>query len=77
LDLYQWLDADSCDGSDDPLGDYALMNYDKLTGAQIEVWIDELERHWPAIGAVAAVALAGDPVNTELVKAIIDQFRTG
>jgi hypothetical protein len=74
--VWDWLDAGSDNGWD-PLGDYTLMDYDNLTEAQIALWIEELEPHWPAIVAVAAIALAGDPVNTEVVEALIDQNRDG
>ncbi|MGO9350786.1 MAG: hypothetical protein ACLP3C_08120 [Mycobacterium sp.] len=73
--VWDWLDADSDNGRD-ALGDYTLMDYDNLTEAQIAIWTDELERHWPAIVAVAAVAFADYPVNTEVIQAFIDQIPT-
>jgi hypothetical protein len=71
-DLVCWLDCDAAGNMGDPLSDYTLMDYDNLTEDQIALWVKELRPHWPAIVAVAAVALAGDPVNTEVVKALIE-----
>jgi hypothetical protein len=51
------------------------MDYDNLTEGQIALWVKELGPHSTAIVAVAAVALAGDPVNTEVVKALIERRR--
>lgn len=73
MDLWEWLDTDRfVNDFGDPYGDYAMMDYHSLSAAQIEVWVDELERHWPAIVAVAALAVAGAPVDTEVVVAAID-----
>lgn len=73
--VWDWLDCDSAGMMCDPLSDYSLMDYDNLTEAQIALWVKELGPQWPAIVAVAAVALAGDPVNTEVVKALIERRR--
>jgi hypothetical protein len=74
--VWDWLDCDADNVGGDPLGDYTLMDYDNLTEAQIALWIEELEPHWPAIVAVAAVAFADYPVNTEVIQAFIDQIPT-
>lgn len=71
MDLSEWLDLSESLDLDDPHGDYALMDYDNLTGAQIDVWIRELDRLWPVIAAVAALALAGEPVDTAIISSAI------
>jgi hypothetical protein len=72
LDLYEWLDCDEFNNGGDPLGDYALMGYDTDEfWTRIDIWTEELERYWSAIVAVADLALAGDPVNSEVIKSIL------
>jgi hypothetical protein len=79
MDLWDWLDTDwlnQCD--DDPFSDYALIGYDDedgLSDASLDVWTREIEPHWPAIAAVAAAALAGNPVNTAVIAAIIERWQ--
>jgi hypothetical protein len=76
LDLDEWLDTDrNCQlGEPDPFGDYAMMGYDDDDGipvARIEGWQREIEPHWSAIVAVAAEVLAGHPVSTDTITAIL------
>jgi hypothetical protein len=80
MDLWDWLDTDALNQGeqlDDPFGDYALMGYDDEYGlpdaSLIDAWTRDIDPQWPAIVAVAAVALAGNPVNTEVIAAIIER----
>jgi hypothetical protein len=68
-DLSDWLHLDDeITGRDDPHGDYTAMDFDNLSDELIDVWTRELERLWPMIAAVAALALDGQPVNTAVIE---------
>jgi hypothetical protein len=73
MDLWDWLDCDADDHAigDDPSDDYVLMGY-RDAAADLEAWVREIEPHWSAIDAVAAIALANDPVNTTVIRRCLD-----
>lgn len=74
MELWDWLELDySANDYGDPLSDYALMDYDNLSDAQVDEWDAELEQLWLVIKTVTAIALAGGLVNTDVVKAAIGQ----
>jgi hypothetical protein len=41
---------------------------------RVDIWAGELEHVWPAIRAVAALALSGDPVDTGVIQVILGDW---
>jgi hypothetical protein len=76
MDLWEWLDTDAfINDFGEAHSDYAKMHYDALNSVQIEFWSEQLERQWPVIRELAELALAGDTLNTDVIKTLMPAAR--